>query len=72
MVVTYNNHKYIVELKIWHGEEYHKAGINQLCDYLDIHSINKGYLVVYNFNKNKEFRDEKIYVENKEIFIVYI
>ncbi|WP_297417873.1 AAA-like domain-containing protein [Clostridium sp.] len=72
VVVTYNNHKYIVELKIWHGEEYHKAGINQLCDYLNIHSINKGYLVVYNFNKNKEFRNEKIYVENKEIFIVYI
>jgi hypothetical protein len=72
VVVTYNNYKYITELKIWHGEEYHKAGINQLCEYLNIHSMNKGYLVIYNFNKNKEFKYEKIYVENKEIFIVYV
>lgn len=72
IVVTYNNHKYISELKIWHGEEYHKEGINQLCDYLNIHSMDKGYLVVYNFNKNKEYKHEKIYVENKEIFVVYI
>lgn len=72
VVVTYNKHKYISELKIWHGEEYHKDGIKQLCDYLNIHSMNKGYLVIYNFNKNKEYKYEKIYVENKEIFIIYV
>jgi hypothetical protein len=72
VVVTYNNHKYITELKIWHGEEYHKAGVNQLCDYLSIHSMDKGYLIVYNFNKNKKFIHETIYVRNKEIFIVYV
>lgn len=72
VVVTYNNHKYITELKIWYGDEYHKEGIKQLCDYLSIHSMNKGYLIVYNFNKNKDFKHETILVENKEIFIVYL
>lgn len=72
VVVTYNNHKYISELKIWHGEQYHNEGIKQLCQYLDIHSMNKGYLVVYNFNKNKEYKSEKKYVQDKEIFIAYI
>ena len=72
VVVTYNKHKYISELKIWHGEEYHKDGIKQLCDYLNIHSMNKGYLVIYNFNKNKEYKYEKIYAENKEVFIIYV
>lgn len=65
VVVTYNSHKYISELKIWNGEEYHKAGIRQLCDYLDIHSMKRGFLVVYNFNKNKEYKHEKLYLEDK-------
>lgn len=72
VVVTYNNHKYISELKIWRGEQYHNEGIKQLCQYLDIHSMKKGYLVVYNFNKNKEYKSERKYVEDKEIFIAYI
>lgn len=72
VVITYNNHKYISELKIWHGEQYHNEGIKQLCEYLDIHSMKKGYLVVYNFNKNKEYKSERKRIEDKEIFITYI
>ncbi|WP_411682464.1 AAA-like domain-containing protein [Clostridium thailandense] len=72
VVITYNNHKYISELKIWHGDQYHNEGIKQLCKYLDIHSMKKGYLVVYNFNKNKEYKSERKYTDDKEIFIVYI
>lgn len=72
VVVTYDKYKYVSELKIWRGEEYHKKGIIQLCDYLDIEGLNKGYLVIYDFNKNKEYKQEKIYVEDKEIFIVWV
>lgn len=72
LIVTYNNFKYIIELKIWRGEKYHEKGIQQLCDYLDIHNSNKGYLVVFNFNKNKEYKEEVINEDNKEIFSVYL
>jgi hypothetical protein len=72
VVVTYNSFKYIVELKIWRGEEYHKNGLNQLSDYLEINNITKGYLVIFNFNKNKKYTEELIKVNNNDIFIVYV
>jgi hypothetical protein len=72
VVITYNNFKYIVELKIWRGEKYHEKGIKQLSDYLDIHSLEQGYLVIFNFNKNKEYKQEKIQENNKKIFAIYV
>ena len=72
VVITYNKFKYIVELKIWKGAEYHKKGLSQLSDYLDIHSINEGYMVIFNFNKGKEYKQEQISIEGKDIFAVYV
>ena len=72
VVITYNNHKYIIELKVWRGEEYHEKGLKQLADYLDINNQNKGYLLVFNFNKNKEYKKEELTVEGKEIFEVFV
>lgn len=72
IVITYNNFKYIIELKIWNGQKYHEKGISQLYDYLDILSVSKGYLVIYNFNKNKECKQERIEYKNKDIFAVYV
>lgn len=72
IVVTYLSSKYVIELKIWRGIEYHKKGLNQLKEYLDIQGLDKGYLVVYNFNKDKEYKEEVIHYEGKEIFIVFV
>ena len=72
VVITYNSFKYIIEMKIWRGTKYHETGIKQLCDYLDIHALNKGYLLVFNFNKNKEFKEEKVNIQGKDIFQVYV
>ena len=72
VVITYNNNKYIIELKVWHGEEYHEKGLKQLVDYLNINNQNKGYLLVFNFNKNKEYKKEEVIVEGKEIFEVFV
>jgi hypothetical protein len=52
--------------------EYHKKGLTQLNNYLDIQGLDKGYLVVYNFNKDKEYKEESINYEGKQIFIVYL
>jgi hypothetical protein len=54
VIVDYLGKQYIVELKIWHGDEYHTRGENQLAEYLDYYHINKGYLLSFNFNKNKQ------------------
>ena len=72
IVVTYLSNKYVVELKIWRGIEYHKKGLKQLKDYLDIQGLDSGYLVVYNFNKDKEYSEERVIYEGKDIFVVYL
>ena len=72
VVITYNKNKYIIELKIWRGEEYHEKGLKQLADYLHINNENKGYLLIFNFNKNKEYKKEKLIIEEKEIFEVFV
>ena len=72
IVITYNNHKYIIELKIWRGDNYHQKGLKQLANYLDIKEQNKSYLLVFNFNKNKEYKKEEVIIDNKEITIVFV
>lgn len=72
LVITYNNFKYIIEMKIWRGAEYHKQGLKQICDYLDIHGLDKGYLLIFNFNKSKEYKTSTLTIDKKEIFEVYV
>lgn len=41
-------------------------------EFLEHHGLNKGYLLIFNFNKNKEFKEEKVNAEGKSIFEVYV
>lgn len=72
VVITYLKEKYIVELKIWRGAKYHEKGLAQLKEYLDNQGLDKGYLLIYDFNANKEYKYERINFEGKEIFIVWV
>jgi hypothetical protein len=54
VIVDYLGKQYIIELKIWHGDEYNTQGESQLSEYLDYYHIDKGYLLSFNFNKNKQ------------------
>ncbi len=72
IVITYRNQRYVIELKRWYGEQYHQQGLQQLSDYLDIYSLKKGYLLIYNFNKNKSYKEELIQFQDKEIFTVWV
>ena len=72
VVIVYNTNKYIIELKIWHGEKYHQRGLKQLRDYLDINEQDKGYLLIFNFNKDKEYKKEIINNDGKEIIAVFV
>ena len=47
LAVTFFQHKYIIELKMWYGSVAHKKGLIQLGDYLDRQNQNQGYLVVF-------------------------
>lgn len=70
IVIQYNNHKYIIETKIWHGNVAHEKGLLQLRSYLDIEDIDKEYLLIFNFNKGKDFISKRYSLDEKEIFEV--
>ncbi len=73
VVVTFMNHKYIVELKKWYSEEYHKRGIAQLSDYLERQNKRKGYLLIFDFrSQKKKWKQERIHLGDKEIFAVWL
>ncbi len=74
MVITFGNKKYIVELKIWHGDAYHKEGIKQLCDYLEDQNQSVGYLLIYDLRKEKGKmgKYEKIEINGKTIFAAWV
>lgn len=72
IVVTFKNEKYVVELKIWRGEAAHQKGLKQLADYLQRMNLNQGYLLVYDFNTTKTYKEEKVVVDGKEICAVWI
>jgi hypothetical protein len=72
VVLTYQNQRYVVELKRWEGKKYHEEGLQQLSDYLDLYGLNKGYLLIFDFRKNKEYKEELIQFGDKEIFAVWV
>ncbi len=72
IVITYQDKRYVIELKLWYGEKYHQRGLEQLSDYLDIYSLSEGYLLIYDFNKGKKYKEEKISFQDKEIFAVWV
>ena len=72
IVISYNQHKYVIETKIWYGEVAHQKGLIQLKDYLQIEGLDTGYLLIFNFNKGKEYLEKKYSIEDKNIFEVMV
>ncbi|WP_160675940.1 AAA family ATPase [Clostridium sp. C8-1-8] len=72
LVIQYNHNKYVIETKIWHGDIAHQKGLKQLKNYLSIEGLGKGYLLIFSFNKNKEYISRKYSIEGKKIFEVVV
>lgn len=53
VIVDYLGEQFVVELKIWRGNEYNERGEEQLAAYLEEYHLDKGYMISFNFNKNK-------------------
>jgi hypothetical protein len=65
VVIDYMGEQFIVELKIWRGNAYNERGEKQLADYLDYFHLKKGYLLSYNFNKNKKIGMHEFQIGDK-------
>ena len=67
VIVDYLGEQYIIELKIWHGSEYNERGENQLADYLAYYQKDRGYMLSFNFNKNKQIGVQEIHTGGRTI-----
>ena len=68
VIVDYLGQQYIIELKIWRGERYNADGEKQISDYLDHYNLTTGYMLSFNFNKNKEVGVKRVEVGDKVLF----
>lgn len=73
LVVNYDKQEFIVELKIWHGDKYEEKGRDQLSGYLATRGMDEGYLITFDFSKNKQDAEPQwIEWNGKRIFEVII
>lgn len=72
IIVDYRGRQFIIELKIWWGDEYNQRGERQLFGYLDSYGVDTGYLLSFNFNKNKTVGIQEISHEGKRIMEVVV
>ena len=67
IIVDYLGEQFIIELKIWRGNEYNERGEKQLAEYLDYYHKDKGYMLSFNFNQKKETGVKEISIGRKTI-----
>lgn len=65
--IDYRGRQYVVEMKIWRGEEYNQRGEEQLAEYLEYYHLQKGYLLSFNFNRKKTVGVKEIHFKEKII-----
>jgi hypothetical protein len=72
VIITFYQHKYVAELKIWRGPAAHEKGLNQLADYLDRLNMTEGYLIIFDHKEIKTWDSGWINHNGKRIFIVWV
>jgi hypothetical protein len=72
IVITYGKEEFIIELKIWHGEEYRQAGIEQLKTYLRSRNAKEGYLLTFDFRKESNRGPKEEWLESENLRILDI
>lgn len=65
IIIDYKGIQSIVELKIWHGQEYNRRGEAQLAEYLEYYHLKKGYMLSFNFNQSKKTGMRQIKLDGK-------
>ncbi|MDO4804432.1 MAG: GxxExxY protein [Lachnospiraceae bacterium] len=68
LVIHYLGRRYVVEMKIWHGQRYNEEGERQILDYLDYFGLDTGYMLSFNFNRTKEPGVHRVAIRNKTLF----
>ena len=54
IIITHNQQKYIIETKIWRGDNRYQAGKKQLVTYLRSEGVTEGYYIVFDHREEPE------------------
>lgn len=71
ILITYHEHRYVIELKRWYGQAAHEKGLDQLADYLDSIGLDDGFLLIFDNRADKEWKEESIVHQGKRVFAVW-
>ena len=72
VIVDYLGQQYVIELKIWRGNEYNERGEKQLLGYLEDYNLKRGYMISFNFNKNKQVGMKELYFGERSLVEVVV
>ncbi len=65
LIIDFRGMQYVIELKLWRGDEYNQRGEKQLADYLDEYCLKRGYMISFNFNKKKQVGVKRVIFGDK-------
>jgi len=59
-------------MKVWRGDAYNTRGEKQLKDYLEYYHLDKGWMISFCFNKNKQVGMHEVKLGSKTIVEVVV
>jgi hypothetical protein len=72
IAITFLQHQYVVELKVWRGKAAHTRGLAQLKNYLDRQQLPEGFLVIFEPLEAKSWKKGWIKVGDKRVFAIWV
>ena len=74
LVVDFEREQFIVELKLWRGDAAKDRAYEQLLGYMETKNASEGYLLTFDFRKNKtgEYNAEWVEVGGKRVFDIVV
>jgi hypothetical protein len=74
IVVDFGIDEFIIELKLWKGEQQEQKAYNQLLGYMESRKAVTGYLLIFDFSNDikKQKKAEWIEIDSKRIFEVIV
>ncbi len=65
IIVDYRGEQFVIETKVWRGDEYNSRGELQLAGYLNDYGLRTGYMLSFNFNRKKQVGVREIRLQDK-------
>ncbi len=72
VLITYYQHRYVIELKLWRGQQAHENGLEQLANYLDSLGLEEGALLIFDHSEVKDWKVEEIVHNGEKVFAVWV